>query len=136
VPGAANVLIRFVEEARVSEVLIASEDYRNYVAISIGTAAATFSAVISLSQGVERPIGMWIVFSVAAALTIVFAGLAWRERNRKDNARTALAALAVVLPAQLNFSLSGGAVSVTSSGPGSEPIIQIDEGAIGDHSSS
>lgn len=107
--------VKLVEEARVSEVLGATEGYRNFLAVTLGLAAAASAAGISLESGVKQPFGLWITLSVSSALTFACGIFAFRERKRRGVAKAELAKATIIAPAQLNFMAPNTTATVTSS---------------------
>lgn len=138
--GGTTVVFGWIEEARVEQVLHASDGFQLLLGISLAGLGGVIACAVGLGAGALHPIGLYIVLAGLLVATVITGALAGREFKRYHSARkelrsvTARVPVPVVLvtPGSPSFTVGGqqlpvpavGSVSTGATPSSSEPVTE------------
>jgi hypothetical protein len=124
--GSTTVVFGWVEEARVQEVLHASDGFQVLLAITLAGLGGSASAEIALGAGALHPIAIYLIPCALLASSAVAGTMMVREFRRYRRVRSQLMAATAKVPVPVLL-VTPGSPSFTVGGyghAGSGPIVQ------------
>jgi hypothetical protein len=96
--GGTTVVFGWVEEARVQEVLHASDGFQMLLAVTLAGAGAAAASGVTLAAGVTHPGTLYLILAVAVTITVVIGAFCAREYLRYRSVRRTLGAVTARVP--------------------------------------
>ena len=113
--GGTTVVFGWVEEARVQEVLHASDGFQALLAITLAGVGGAAAAAVTLAAGVTHPVTLYLILAVAITITLVAGLFGAREYVRYRGVRRRLGAATAKVPVPVLL-VTPGAPSFTVGG--------------------
>jgi len=113
--GGTTVVFGWVEEARVQEVLHASDGFQALLAITLAGVGGGAAAGVTLAAGVTHPVTLYLILAVTVTITVVAGLFGAREYLRYRKVRQSLGAVTARVPVPI-FLVTPGAPSFTVGG--------------------
>jgi hypothetical protein len=96
--GGTTVVFGWVEEARVQEVLHASDGFQALLAITLAGVGGAVAAGVTLVAGVTHPFTLYLILAVAVTITVIAGLFGAREYLRYRKVRQSLGAATARVP--------------------------------------
>jgi hypothetical protein len=96
--GGTTVVFGWVEEARVQEVLHASDGFQALLAITLAGVGGAAAAGVTLAAGVTHPVTLYLILAVAVTITVIAGLFGAREYRRYRKVRQSLGAVTAKVP--------------------------------------
>jgi hypothetical protein len=96
--GGTTVVFGWVEEARVQEVLHASDGFQALLAITLAGVGGDVAAAVTLAAGVTHPFTLYLILAVTVTITVIAGLFGAREYRRYHEVRQSLGAATARVP--------------------------------------
>jgi hypothetical protein len=96
--GGTTVVFGWVEEAKVQELLHASDGFQALLAVTLAGVGAAAAAGVTLAAGVTHPVTLYLILAVAVTITVIAGLFGAREYRRYREVRQSLGAATVRVP--------------------------------------
>lgn len=113
--GGTTVVFGWVEEAKVQELLHASDGFQALLAVTLAGVGAAAAAGVTLAAGVTHPVTLYLILAVAVTITVIAGLFGGREYRRYREVRQSLGAATVRVPVPVLL-VTPGAPSFTVGG--------------------